>query len=189
MSSKTHALEGFTFIEMIIVIAIMTILMATILLQSSAAKGQMELLNSAYDLSLLVREAQTYGTATKEKSQGSTDPDAAQLGYGIYLSTSGSENSATLFVDTNDNGVYNSNEARTIFTLPPRVSLSDFCGVQGVSRDCNMPHMTIFFKRPKTDALITAPGGTYDSAELVLSSVHGGTRTVRVYVTGQIAVQ
>lgn len=173
---------------MMIVIAIMTILMATILLQSNSAKGQMELLNSAYDLSLMVREAQTFGVATKEESKGSTDPDAAKKGYGIYLSAS-SGNTATLFVDSNDNGVYNSSEAISTFTPSSRVSISGFCVLTGAVRDCTRPYVTIFFKRPKTDAYISHGGTSYDSAEMILTSTYGGTRTVRVYVTGQIAVQ
>lgn len=183
---------SFTLVEMIVVIAIMTMLAAVVLGQNINSKNQTVLLNAAYDLSLVLREAQTYGVSTRETAPGSAEFGKA---YGVAFSSS-DLSGAVLFQDANNNQEYDSGESISAFVLPRLVSMEKFCGVRANGHeDCSsngsLTKLAVLFTRPRPDAVIQSVPRSNDHAEasIYLISASGGTRTVTVYATGQIAVQ
>lgn len=74
--------KGFTLIELMVIVVIMLI-MASIVLFNYTQFNESTLLNSfAYDLSLTIRQAQTYGVATKEGTENTISSAISTSNFG-----------------------------------------------------------------------------------------------------------
>lgn len=85
--------RGFTLVELLVVLAIIVIISGIVLTSQSSFNKSLLLANTAYDVALTLRYAETYGLGSRVVGA------AANAGYGLHF-TSGTLNSFTLFVDT-----------------------------------------------------------------------------------------
>jgi len=184
----THS--GFTLIELIVVIAIMMVISASILSRYGQFNGVVLLRNLAYDIAITIRQAQVYSISGK---QGGT---ASGAQYGVYVAAA-TPNQYLIFADDNGNRAYNTGEAVEIFTVRNGYSIYDFCGDKASGTpDCKLSgivitSLTLMFKRPDPDAIITtsASNSGYTQARIIARSASGNTRAVTITLTGQISVQ
>lgn len=100
--------RGFTLFEMMVSIAIFTLLTTTILVKNSQFKSVTSTTNLAYQVALAYREAQQYGVNVRRATSipGAADEDAFayKYPYGIHVD-SATNDSLLLFADTYNDSV------------------------------------------------------------------------------------
>lgn len=175
--------RGFTIIEFIVTISILLIITTAILLKYPNFRQNIFLKRTAQEIALTLRQAQTYGLSTKESQPGTN----VFSGYGVHFE-SGSD-SFVLFSDTNDNKTYDgSGEDVQKFKIQTGDKIADLC----VNTTCGIGKMDIVFYRKTTPPVnITAdsvPQAFGSDAGVVIISLHGQTKTIRVLASGQISV-
>ena len=190
--TSTSHLRGFSLIELLVVVAIFTLL-SIVTIASNASFGERITLETlAYDVALSVRQAQVYGIAVQRFGSSGTDFDR---GYGMHFDVSTGPSSATyeLFADTlSGNGLYDDGELVAATTLRGGYRIVDLCvRPNGGSENCDISELNILFKRPEPDAYIrsedTSP--TYELGRITIESPSGDRADVVVELSGQISVQ
>ncbi len=215
--STVNYSRGFTLIEMLVVLAIITIITTIAVTSQSSFNQTLLLTNAAYDLGINVRQAESYGVSSRAFLSGGVS--TVNAGYGLDF-TSGNLGAYTLFADIARGGtipswcpvgsagtpdakpgdcLYESGfgEAVQTYTFTRGFSLSKFCGLATGTQTtlcsgANLDGLDIVFIRPNTEAIMTGrKGGTYwqlSSVIVYLTSPQGGMRCIRVSNAGEISV-
>lgn len=203
--------KGFTLIELMVVLAIIAVVMSIVLSSQSTFNKTLTLANTAYDIALTIRYAETYGLGSRAIGT------ITRAGYGVHFQNT-SKNSFTLFADvypapsissvchpTADpsmpdarpgNCAYDSSrgEGITDYVLGNGITISKFCSYAIGNWSCSDDGLTsldIVFARPNANPFISVNGSYSASfpitaACLTISSPQGGLRFVSVASSGQI---
>ncbi len=197
-----------------VVLTIIVIITVVVLTSHSSFNKTLILANTAYDIALSLRSAETYGLGSR--AVGTT----VNAGYGLHFQ-SGTPGSFTLFADTypspsvssvchpiNDvsapnaqsgNCSYESGQGEkvTSYALGNGITISDFCAYSTSSWSCayalggGLSSLDIVFARPNPEPFISV-NGSYSasfpatSACLTVSSPQGGAHYISVSASGQI---
>jgi len=185
ISNKKQASRGFTLVEMLIVIGIIATLSGVVMFQYSRFDSQVLLRNLAYEVALSIREAQIYGVSVR----GSGSSFNTQFGVHFTLSE---DTKVRLFRDTNSDGKYT--EAEDILLQTITIGRRNYIKRLCVDDVCTSPSLSVYFKRPFSDANFWADGTVQASAskvKIVIGSKinDASVRTVVVTKTGQIYVE
>ncbi len=191
--------SGFSLIELMVSISIMTILMSVVLYGHAVFVDQASLSSASQDLTISMREAQIYGLNTRESSVGSGNFSDA---YGIYFNPYYNPSNYYIFTDTNSNNLYDAGdgcgsvttECISEATLKNGVYIDDVCyQVEGVDVCSGVIAEHVTFKRPDPDAKIyyTDKKGNNKSApqpivKVKLKSKEGKITYVVIDNAGQI---
>ncbi|MDE2021325.1 MAG: type II secretion system protein [Patescibacteria group bacterium] len=203
--------RGFSLVELLVVLAIMVIITTIALTSQSAFNKTLILANTAYDVALTLRSAETYGLGNRVAGS------VANAGYGIDFQKA-TPGSFILFADTSPqssnstachpnpdpsapnarpgNCVYDagSGEKVTSYALGNGITISDFCAYQLSVWSCasgGLSSLDIIFSRPNPDPFISV-NGSYSTVSpatracLTLSSPQGGLRFISVGASGEI---
>lgn len=184
--------QGFTMVEMLVSIGIVTLIMSSILFNYSTFSDNLALSSAGQEMAIIIRQAQTYGLAVKETSLAGGNFDSA---YGVYFDISDDSN-YYLFTDLDADEKYDSPEELVEkFTLRNGVRVSDFCDESACPPSPSVRMMDITFLRPNTDARINFTNngggivvGPSNTGKVVLVSRKGSTLTITVESTGQVLV-
>lgn len=184
--------KGFSLVELVVSVAIFTIITSVILVRHSNFSSKLLLENLAYDIALSIRKAQVFGLSVREFTGGSGEFD---IGYGVHFELS-DNTSYIFFADRDKDKAYGgSTEIVEMFTLMRGNTISEFCGtLSNGNEKCSglgITHLDIIFERPNPEAIIKSniSGDTYDSARITVSSPSGTTWSVNTVMTGQISIQ
>lgn len=201
--------KGFSLLELLVSIAIVSIITTTVIVNQSTYSERAALTNLADDISLAVFQAQAYGIGVREFNPGSGEFGAA---YGLHFKTTatGGGNEFISWGDLNGNGVYDSGWncptgvgseciSKTSFTRGNTLSSICFIRNNGSTDpiSCQMGAAHISFARPDPNATIVIMHSAGDPIEpdvykgvrINLISSSGYTRSVSVFKTGQVSVQ
>ena len=186
--------KGFTLVELIVSISIITIFGVILLVKHNQFGGSVALNNLAYEVGLAIREAQVFGISVREQAAGEFD-----YAYGVRFHMS-TPTEFISFVDINGNGKYQSasndpNEVVEVYGITKGNAIADMCVLVGGSPKChssgelNAVHVT--FLRPEPDAnFITSPSYPLASeVDIYLRSPKGLEKIVSVNSTGQIVIK
>lgn len=208
------AARGFTLIEMMVVLTIIIVITGVVLSSQSSFNKTLILANTAYDLALTIRSAETYGIAS-QVSEGITN-----AGYGLDFQAA-SDDTFTFFADSYPspsasapchpspdpsapdakpgNCAYDegSDAIVSVYTLGNGVTFSDFCAYAAGGWECknsnggSLSTLDIVFVRPNAEPFMTANGNYSASTPvtqscLALTSPQGGARYVSVSASGAI---
>lgn len=198
---------GFSLIELLIVIAIFTIITTVALFDQGKLNSNVLLTNLAYDIALTVREAQSYGIGVKY----SNEANSASGGYGVYINlTTLGQDTVAIFHDVVGDGIYNvSDDGAFIkqyqFLNQRGNHIAELCadnidvGNPVGTVDCDKlttgkktNEMSISFRRPDPEANFRGDGAASFSgpAYIVLKSSDDSLcRAVVVEPSGQIRVE
>lgn len=197
--------------EMMIVVALFTIITISALMVHSRFGENILMTNLAYDVALSLREAQSYGLSVRQSplSGGTFD-----IGYGVHFK---SEAFFVFFADRNGNKKYDGtsidgkcvvsddSECLKVYRLEKGNSIAFFCGVLAplgalecrnfLNNEQTISFVDITFKRPEPDSFIRSdlnPSNEmrYRGAQIVVVSPRrSASRTIEVYQTGQISIK
>lgn len=197
---KLHA--GFTIVEMLVSLSIVSMIMSTVLFNYSGFNDSLALNSAGREMAVAIRQAQTYGLTVKETAAGGGQFTA---GYGIYFNPTDNPTTYLIFVDTNGNKKYDvgsgcgsgSTECIEGFTLRNGVRITGICdGNDACPPQLTVRSLSVSFLRPNPDAsilFIDNGGGTAVGPSLtgkvVLTSPKGSTIKVTIESTGQVFVQ
>ena len=189
--------KGFTLIELIVTMSIVTLLMTTVLFNYGTFNDNLAISSAEQEMAVAIRQAQTYGLNVKE-----TAASSGQFGYayGIYFNPQ-SPTDYYLFADADNNKKYDvgsgcgsgSTECIEKFSLRNGVRISNICD----SATCySTKNLNITFLRPVPDAVIylinNSDGSTYSSSvntgKIELTSSKGKVLKVTIESTGQVLV-
>jgi len=215
MKKREHTrLRGFTLIELLVVLIIIVSITMIALASQGSFNKTFILANSAYDVALSLRFAETYGLGSRVLLGASTN-----TGYGLHF-VKATKNSYTLFADTipavgtgstchplppydatgpsaiAGNCAYNSGETiQQVYTLNNGITIKDFCAqASNNSWSCattngsTLTSLDIVFARPNPVAFITVNGSQtlMQAACITLTSLQGNFKYIRVAASGQI---
>lgn len=195
--------KGFSLPELIIVIAIFTIISTVAMFNQGKLTSSVLLTNMAYEVGLAVREAQTYGIGVRSEDAGGTFTGQ----YGAHFSVEDeSSRQVIVFADTSGGTdfTYDSGEERYVYEFENRRGnkISALCvGDLGgnpcaVAAGNSEQSLDILFKRPNPVALISpdpedlSGGVRSNRVYIIITSLEGDDcRAVIVEPTGQIRVE
>ncbi|PCH92030.1 hypothetical protein COB18_02385 [Candidatus Kaiserbacteria bacterium] len=190
-SRKRTNARGFTLIELIVVLGILTVISGVTLTSYSKFGGQMLLRNLAYDVALSIRGVQVSGISAR-----SFRGTQFTKGHGLSFDIATANREFFLYADVDDNRFYTSAATEWIetVTIGNGYAIDSICIPTGVTTEnCNITELDILFRRPEPDAIIRASDGsgfnTYTRARIVIKSPQGEKLSVLVETTGQISVQ
>ncbi len=182
----THTQQGFTLVELIVALAMMGILMSVVSINQRSIANSIRVKNSAYELAIALREAQSYGINVRQ-ADGELFDDA----YGIRVSTNAV--SYYLYYDGNGTESYQPNEEVVIYTLTHGQKIGDMCLFDShSSNSCISPTngtVDILFKRPSPKAIIKRGGTTYPRVSIPITTEDGSVAVVvTVSDSGKISI-
>ncbi len=180
--------KAFTLIELVIVLAIFSVMTVLLFANSNRFGADTALTNSVYDTMLSIRQAQTYSVAVH-----SVDATSFRGAYGVHVDIDNPRR-IILFADTSADGenymVYNVDGDTIIRTdeIGKDLEISDLCG-RGVDGNllCGKGSLDIAFIRPRPTAYMSTGITKYTEARICFSS--GATnRQIVVLASGQITI-
>ncbi len=198
--------QGFTLIEMLVSVAIFTVMTTYLVVKYGTFNQGILLTNTAYDIALTMRQAQNYGINTQQAQTG----DFSQ-GFGVSFSTLNpvgvtpqnpvgttvipNNKSFVFFPDINANDLKYSNASsegavRTLYILRRGVKVTGLCAGTSDTTCNTVNELHVGFKRPNPAAIISNESTTnYAYARISLTSEDGSlTRDITVRRFGQISV-
>lgn len=192
--------RGFTLTELIVVMAIATLLMTALIVRQGSWNEQLALNTQTYELALMIRQAQIYSLGVREY-QGGTG-DKFNISYGVSFDPDYTR--YIFFADKNFNAKYDAGEEIETKSFARGVLIDRFCGVKGngqLDDRCspgqgNVAFLQILFTRPDPKAnIILLNGGGQVANNVIppgiiyLKSPGGLFTSVKVETNGQISIQ
>jgi prepilin-type N-terminal cleavage/methylation domain-containing protein len=196
---KMEVKRGFTLVELMVVITIVTIITTAVVVQQNSWNDSLVVSTQAYELALMIRQAQIYSLGVREDVAGSGDK--FNVGYGVHFDST--KTRYIFFADRDSGGGANEkydsspNEAVETKTFTRGVTIDRICGIKGGGENCSNPlsKIDISFFRPDTKANISflngggnAAPGFGPPATIYLKSPGGKQYKVKVETNGQISV-
>lgn len=184
---------GFTFLEFIVVMTIAVIMMTSLVIQQSRWSDRLTVNTQAYELALMLRQAQIYSLGVREYTAGAGDK--FDIGYGVHFDSNLTR--YIYFADADKDQKYDTGEAIETKIFTRGVTIDRFCGIRSGDEDCAIPldHMSISFLRPEPKANISfLNGGDNPSpgygppASVYLKSVENKQYKVTIEANGQISI-
>lgn len=209
-----HPHRGFTLVELTVVLAIIVVITTVVLTNQSSFNKTLILTNTAYDIALTLRSAETYGLSSRASSI------SANAGYGLNLQKA-NPGFFTLFADvypapstlsvchpTDDatspdarpgDCAYQPDQGEKVldYALGNGITISDFCAYAAGGWSCayaeggTLSSLDIVFTRPNPDPFISM-NGSYSEALpatavcLAITSPQGGERFISITASGRI---
>ncbi|MEA2112537.1 MAG: prepilin-type N-terminal cleavage/methylation domain-containing protein [Patescibacteria group bacterium] len=175
--------RGFSLIELLVSIAILVIVSGLVFFNQSGFNNNVLLENLTYEISLTIRQAQSYGLQSKESSLGDFE-----AGFGVFFDMSINDN-MILYADNNKNHLYDSGSDTIVDTLKLKNSniIERLC-VGSPCIDTNI--LDISFVRPNPTAYInTSVIVNRDIAEIYIKSPQLQETRIVVNKIGQISIE
>lgn len=207
-------LGGFTLVEMLVVLFIITVITAVVINGQSNYNKSLLLTDTTYGVALSGREAQSFGLASRKFG------NVQNPGYGLHFS-SATPGMYTLFADTANTltppancplGTPGTPEQKpgncrfdaadgvvSSYAFSRGFTVSKLCGKTGLTRYCStdaapLSTLDLVFTRPNTSTTISGLVNgsaltTFDCAEITISDpLKQATRTIRVSSIGEISI-
>ena len=200
--SVKDSLDGFSLIEVMISLAIITIITTIVMIRYGSFNSAVLLKNQAFDMALTIREVQADAVSTRGDLTASANN--FREGYGVYFDLSDSNQSYIIFLDKNDSGStgrYDSGDLvlQTV-NLDPRFKINSLLALRASAGSKVAENVSAVFKRPSYNAKTVAqwrPGSVLLNlsnvigfeVELVSTDGPAITRTVIVNAAGLIEVR
>jgi len=168
--------KGFSLIELVVVVAILTIITSVVLFNQSLFNSNVVLENLAYEIALTIRQSQFFGINVRQTDIGGGSFEA---GYGAFFDID-NPTSFIFFADIdNDNKFDNPGEIIETYSMTQNNYIKYLCA----DSRCDDPHfsdvqeLSIVFHRPDPNAVIKT-----DSVSLCGSGVDDTCEISKIYI-------
>ncbi len=188
---------GFTLMELLIVLAIFTVIMSVALFNQAGLSSSVLVTNLAYETALAIREAQTYGISVRASSAVN---DPFDKGYGVYFEMN-SPDRIVVFGDANNDKIFSDTaELQSLYEIKNqrgnKIKSISYTNSGALTTLGSSDRLSIMFKRPNPEAAfykIDTSGGltplTGPIKIIVGNTENTNCRAVVVEITGQIRVE
>lgn len=209
--SSLSSQKGLTFIELIVVMSIFSIIASVVLFNFSSFSTNITSQNLAQEIALQIKQAQTSALSGTDPTIFDTDPVLNKEGaptYGVRFNIDPSNTeeldgrSMVFFADRNGNDIYDTSGTGCDYSVTGteclamiRMNTSD--SIVGICKDeeCDgglstESKATILFRRPFPEGRLYASddGVPRSKVGVKIRSVKGGERAIIVTILGQILV-
>lgn len=184
---------GFTLIEFLVVMTIAIVMITSLIIQQSEWNDRLTVNTQAYELALVIRQAQIYSLGVREYPAGTGDK--FDVGYGVHFDQTFTR--YIYFADTNKNQIYDVGEEVETKTFTRGVTIDRICGQRNSSESCSEPldHISVSFVRPEPKANISFingggnPAPNFDPpASIYLRSQGNNQYKITVEANGQVSI-
>lgn len=180
-------IRAFSLIELLVTLAISTVIAAAILIRFDAFDSVVVLKSIAYEIALTIREAQVYAVSAAGDSAGTF-----RTPYGVAFSMA-TPQQYVLFEDSNNNGVYDTagDTIVTTYTMNGKYEIEDLCA----EASCGRTALSVIFRRPEFDPIVAetpdVPNASRAQIFVGLADVTATSTQFVVIVgaTGQVSVE
>lgn len=214
-SNRSTRSRGFTLVEMLVVLAIITVITTIVVTGQSNYNKTLLLTDTSYTVALSARQAQSYGLGSRKFGS------VQNSGYGLHFSRV-TPNSYIVFADTAKtlqpvapncptgtigtpeekpgNCRYDTTDGTVnTYTFGRGFTVKQFCGKSGLTKYCStdavpLTTLDMVFTRPNTSTTISGllNGSiltSFSCAEVTLTDASGqATRSIRISSLGEISV-
>ncbi|MBU0750482.1 prepilin-type N-terminal cleavage/methylation domain-containing protein [Patescibacteria group bacterium] len=207
--------RGFTLIEMLVVLAIIVIITGIALVGQTSFNRSLILTDTAYNIGLSIREAQSYGLSTRifsgiqnagygvrfsriTPSEYITFSDILPAAPGTYsVRCPGHDDRSATSPEARPGNCYYSDPSELLrtYTFSRGFYISNFCGItSGGTNICSsstLSNMDIVFLRPNTETIITGNNATQSFVRAtitVMAPDNQASRCINVTALGAISV-
>lgn len=183
--------KGFTVVEMIIAISIVSILTSIVLFNYQGFQRGVDFSNTAQEIALIIKKAQSESLAGKYPSVGNgqtyVDPTTWKPSYGVFFDKGSA--TMTYFFDRNNDGQFQNydekckmgiSECLEKITLGQSRTFSRICVYSDENlsdKDCDSGNISFVFKRPFPDTIIRYK---YDPTIIDVGNTSPGPATIVV---------
>src|SRR3989338_6889263 len=180
---------GFNLTELLVVITIATIITTSLIVQQNKWNDHLAVSTQAYEMTLMIRQAQIYSLGVREYVAGTGDK--FNIGYGIYFDIA-TPDRYVFFADKNKNLEKDADEVLETKIFTKGVTVRSICGVNNTGAERCYPQngvnqVAVSFYRPEPRALIkffNAPGNENTSVgsptTFYLQSANGKESSIKV---------
>ena len=196
---------GFTLVELIVVVGIIAVISALSIFNSSKLNSAVLISNTAYEIGLVIRDAQVSGLGSKVIQAGAGIATTSNQGV-FFTVDSNSNDKIVFFADLNKDNTYQPGEESQIFNIENKRAgtVTKICQIEsnGFCTQVYIYNLTIMFKRPNPEAYfypdISPPFPPHTGEGYVLGysgnvAVNvgfdgGDCRSIIIYKTGAIQI-
>jgi len=187
LQPTTCTQRGFTYIELMMVIALFAILSGTVFFNFGDFTDNMSLQNLSQDIALEIKRAQSAAISGKDSLVfGELKPS-----YGVAMNLSRNNKEFIYFADRDNSETYDLGEEIERTTIIKNNHIDSVC----VNDNCDeRAEIIITFKRPFPNATLVLNGELVSQGDIfvTIASVRGGDkkiRSIKISSLGQISVQ
>jgi type II secretory pathway pseudopilin PulG len=191
--------KGMTYVELIVVFSVFSIMSAVLLFNYSQFQGNVDIKALASNMALKVVQAQ-------KASLSGLLPPTIQLGqlpagwkstYGVYFNPSSDNKSLLYFTDINQNrllddlGCVGNSECLEKINITKGDTISNLQVFYQGGASASLSDLTVSFSRPNSGTMIkssTSFSGTVLYVQITVISPKGATAQISVYPSGRIQV-
>lgn len=207
---KIQKNRGMSYVELIVVLSIFSILSGVVIFNYGAFQSKIDTKSLASDIALKVVQAQKDSSSGKLPPSGYSVTSAWKPSYGVYFNLApigGDDKSFTYFVDLEDdltaiptvqNGLFDGNTRdctgecleKIAITKGEKISRLDIF-YQGSEKVHSVDDLTLTFSRIKSGTIINStppPGDIVSYAQITIVSPNGAIAKIKVYPSGRIQV-
>ena len=186
--------QGFTFIELIMVIVIFSIFSGVVMFNFGDFSDSISVQNLAQQIALEIKQAQSDAIMGKDASvfTGTCDTMSCRPSYGVSFNASPSQNKQFIyFQDLNNNNIIDDDNlsANQLVVIPRENYISAVCFDGEDCSSNNSKSVDITFIRPFPNAHFSDSGILNNVKIVVKSPRSDATRTITVTSLGQISVK
>ena len=185
--------KGFTIVELMVVSAIIITVSTLALFNSSSLNSAVLLSNNAYEISLIVRDAQISGLGARVLL--SDENMATTSNQGVYFNILDPEK-IIIFADLDKNNLFTPGEESQVYTIQNKRAgnIIKICKISNSDNSCEeVTDLNIIFKRPNPESYFYFDSdgsglGYQGSVSVNLGFVNSDCRTILIYKTGAIQI-
>ena len=188
MPSKHASVRGFSLVELLVTLAISTIIVGGVLIRFNAFDSVVVLKSIAYEVALTIREAQVFAVSATGNQAMTSQFDQP---YGVHFDLA---NPQQYILYENAAGTLEYGSGDTIietFTMNQKYEINDICVTPASGGEsCTATTLSVAFQRPEFRAYIF-PGTDPVQSRVTFTMVDDPSTTfsVVVGVTGNITVE
>ncbi len=185
--------KGFTLVELMVVVSIIIVITALTLFNNNQLNSSILVSNTAYEIGLIVRDAQVSGLGSKLISNSGT---ATTSNQGVYFDGATPEK-IIFFADINNNNKFDSlTDPNQVYNIENKRAgrIMKICTINNTDGTCNqVTDLIVLFKRPNPESYF------YKLNNGLVEEIQGSVainigfenkicRTLVIYKTGAIQI-